>query len=168
MFDFFKLRDSVQDLGKQLQVIRADIQATMQQLEDVTTAPAHPDDIMAVATQWIKAKEAKYQDMFSKNIVASFSRNASILDREEFESSTLRYLNVALDSSEIALIGMIGADRILDIFKEQTQTIAPENHGPRNAERGVIMEKLHKKLEKLRGEETKIVNGAAEAGLNIV
>ena len=167
MFDFFKLRDSVQGLGQQLQTIRTDIQATLQQIEDVTTAPSHPDDIMAVATKWIKEKEAKYQDIFSKRIFASFVKSADILERDEFEREHLRYLNVAFDSTEVVLIGMVGADRIIDIFQEHANKMTPENHGPRNSERGAIFEKLQKKLGKLRNEEAKIINGAAEAGLSI-
>ena len=167
MFDFFKLRDSVAVLGQQLQTIRADIQATLQQIEDVMAAPSHPDDIMAAATKWIKGKEAQYQDFFSQRFFAPFVNSAAILDRDEFENERLRYLNIAFDSTDVVSIGMIGADRIIEMFQENADKIAPENHGPRNSERGAILEKLQKKLEKLRSEEAKMVNGAAEAGLSI-
>ena len=167
MFDFFKLRNSVQDLGSQLQTIRTGIQTTLQQIEDVFTAPAHPDDIMAAATKWITDKEKIYHTMFHERVFSVFSRSAAMFDDDQFAAKELQYSKVSFDASDMAFIGIVGAKRFLDLFQEHIDKMAPDSYGHRNAERGEVLDKLQKKLEKLRAEEAKIVNGAAEAGLNI-
>lgn len=167
MFDFLKLRESVAGLGVQLTAVRRQIEETKQQIESVIYAPAHPDDILTAATKWIKKKEAKYEDHFVDRIFNNFKNKPGRFETEEFYNDDLRYSVVSGDASDIFFIGLIGAERIISIFKEHIAKIPATEHGLRNAERGPALAELEKKMQKLRAEESKLVKGAADAGLSI-
>ena len=168
MLDFFKLRESVESLGKQLTSVRAQIEDTKREIETIIYAPSHPDDIVQAAEKWLERKKANFESYFEQRIFRHFTTKPGRFEDEKQFSNDMYYTSLIADGKEdYMFIGLIGTDRILEIFKERAAKIQPGEHGLRNAERGPALAGLQKKLAKLVEEEKKLVDGAASAGLSV-
>ena len=167
MFDFLKLRKSVEDLGKQLKDVRAQIETTRQKIEAIIYAPAHPEDILSAASEWVQAKEREYHAYFAERIIPHFSAHPGSLNNPAAMQEELQFTKLSAGREEFVLVGLIGSQRILEIFKEHTANMAPGDYGMRNAERGPALEALQATLAKLQATEAQLVAGAASAGLEV-
>lgn len=168
MFDFLKLRDTVQGLGKQLGDVRKQIEETRQQIETIVYAPSHPDDIVQAAQKWLEKKQANFDSYFEQRVFRQFTSKPGRFEDDKSFSNELYYTSLIADGkADYMFIGLIGPDRILEIFKERAAKIPPGEHGLRNAERGPALAALQKKLEKLVEEEKRLIDGAASAGLSV-
>lgn len=166
--DFLKLRESVEGLGKQLGTVRAQIEETRQQIEAIVYAPSHPDDIVSAAEKWLEKKKANFESYFEQRIFRQFVSKPGRFEDEKRFSNELQYTSLIADGKEdYMFIGIVGTDRIMEIFKERASKIPPGEHGLRNAERGPALAALENKLSKLIEEEKKLVDGAASAGLSV-
>lgn len=168
ILDFLKLRESVESLGKQLVSVRAQIEETKQQIETIVYAPSHPDDIVQAAQKWLEKKQANFESYFEQRIFRQFTSKPGRFEDDKRFSNDLHYTSLIADGKEdYMFVGLIGTDRIMEIFRERAAKIQPGEHGLRNAERGPALAALQKKLAKLVEEEKKLVDGAASAGLSV-
>ncbi len=168
MLDFFKLRESVESLGKQLTSVRKQIEATKQEIETIIYAPSHPDDIVQAAEKWLERKKANFESYFEQRVFRHFTTKPGRFDDEKQFANDMYYTSlIAAGKEDYMFVGLIGTDRIMEIFKERAAKIQPGEHGLRNAERGPALAGLQKKLAKLVEEEKKLVDGAASAGLSV-
>ena len=122
---------------------------------------------MAAATKWVKGKEKKYESYFSDRIFQHFISKPGRFENEIKLDSDLSHLSLSADAPDFAFVGLIGSDRIIEIFEEHAAKIPPDKHGLKSSERGPALAALEKTLLKLRAEEAKLVEGAAAAGLAV-
>ncbi len=164
IFDFLKLRGSVADFGEKLSSVRQQIELVRRDMEFVAYGPAHPDDILEAASQWLKGKEQKYSDLFKSRIFPHFTKSPADIGGNEW-SKNIYYQNLHFDGKEdFIFVGMIGVDRFMQIFREQIAEMKPGDYGLKKADRGPEMERLQKRLEILQTEERELLDGAAAAG----
>lgn len=166
MFDFLKLGESVASLGRQLKEVREKIESTKRQIDEIVYGPSHPDDILVAAEKWLRTKEATYQKLFSERIFSVFTSKPGRFDSDKFLND-LQYARFDVNGSDIAIVSLIGTERIMQLFKEQTAKLQPSEYGLKISERGPALELLNKKLVKLQDEERKLVDGAQRAGLTV-
>lgn len=167
MFDFLKLRQSVEGLGKRLKQVRSQIETTRREIETIVYGPSHPDDIVAAAKTWLESKERRYQEFFAEHIFLEFTARPGRFEDEEGMARDLQYKVISGDAKDFVFIGMLGSKRVLEIFKEHAAKIPANEHGLRNAERAPVIQELQLKLDKLVAEEAELVAGAAAAGLAV-
>lgn len=167
MFDFLKIRETVDGLGSKIKAVRSEIEATRQRMEFVFNSNAHPDDILTAAREWLEGLARKYDAYFSDGVFSHFNKPAAQLGTDQFTNG-LHFCHLTADASPHVFVGLIGVDRFMEIFKDHAAKMPPDSYGPKKSERGPILAELEKKLKKLLDEEAKLIDGAAAAGLNVV
>ena len=166
MFDFLKIGSDIKKLGKELTDVRAEIESVTREIEDVSFAPTHPDDILAGARKLVLRREEEYRQLFKDRIFARFAGNPkSLADGSFWNDSHL--MSFSMGGSETAFCGLIGTERIMAMFKRETDAMDPSQYGPPIADRGATLQVLKDRLRTLQANEKRLIEGAESVGLAI-
>lgn len=166
MFDFLKIGGAVKKLASELNDIRGAIEATTRKIEDIAYLPKHPEDILEDVEKMLLWRKQEYRERFMKRVFAPFAEPPKAQTDDEARKGNY-YVSLIMGCDDSSLLSLIGSDRILAIFKEETAKMQPGDYGLRRAERGPQLAKLQAELAKLRAAEKKLIAGAQEAGLVI-
>lgn len=166
MFDFLKIGGAVKKLASELNDIRGAIEATTRKIEDIAYGPKHPEDILEDVEKMLMWRKQEYRERFMKRVFAPFAEPPKAQTEDNARNSSY-YVSLVMGGDDSSLLSLIGADRILALFKEETDKMQPGDYGPRRAERGPQLARLTAELDKLRIAEKKLISGAQDAGLVI-
>lgn len=167
MFDFLKIRDSVNSLAAEVQGIRSDIEQKKQRREDLQTLPIPKAEMVAEIGAWIDAQNDATREHAQRVVNQLLNRPTKPLQ----EFNIIPLLSNPADGRHLVgqqhLLLMLG-----DLIKDQLPAWLdridyPEVVGPPRAERMAELVKLDKEIDKLERQEAELLEQAAQAGIQI-
>lgn len=171
MFDFLKVRQSVDGLAKQVREIKSQIEAKKRKREDISTAPAARSDIRALMARMVEQRAAEHADAFGK-MLAQFARRPDNIVNPQGMQQTLVLGTPAVGvapsarSLEAGLCNILG-DAVLAGLLRQVDEMPWPNEGLPHAERAPLLAKLDREIGELERELAELNGSARAAGIFI-
>ena len=169
MFDFLKIKQTVQTLADELANLRAQIETKKQRFEFLTSAPQAPEDradqidarIDAAGAEWPERLRAQLEPLQRKPLREVDAKAFPLLAITGKPDTIANFAH--LEAAMFALFG----DQIKRAVRERIMSWDATGCGPRLAERKAEIAKLDEEIAVLERREAQLIEDARQVGVRL-
>lgn len=175
LFDFARVRQTIQDLADALKKLRAEREELLQKREELEGAPACKADVLALVDAWVDRQGSDFPAKL-QNGLSYYLRHGLVSLPEDRKAAThpLSVLTAVRDQNAMATLASLEfslffvlRDEIRMGVRRAVEQLDFSNSGPPRAERLETIAAIDARIDELDTQERELIEQAEQSGLRL-